>query len=123
MHSCFIFNCEVSEDLFFVPVDVEECETGDACCSQFCINYVGGYECSCKAGFRLHPDGCGCEGKDLILTGSGTRHPRGLFQKCRADALQSERLGKYKKEQGKGREHLALKRHHVPYNTDLMKSN
>uniref|UniRef100_A0A3B3R8R4 EGF-like and EMI domain containing 1 n=1 Tax=Paramormyrops kingsleyae TaxID=1676925 RepID=A0A3B3R8R4_9TELE len=42
-------------------VDFDECETGKACCSHFCKNYPGGYECHCEAGDRLHTDGCNCE--------------------------------------------------------------
>lgn len=60
--------------LFFTLIDLDECEPGDACCSQFCINYLGGYECSCKSGFCLNPDGCVWEGKLLRLSSPGARH-------------------------------------------------
>lgn len=47
----------------FSPSDIDECESGEACCAQFCINYLGGYECSCQEGFQISADGCGCNGK------------------------------------------------------------
>ena len=43
--------------------DSDECASGESCCSHFCRNNPGGYECSCRAGYTLHPDGCGCDGK------------------------------------------------------------
>lgn len=52
------------------PSDVDECEGGDACCAQLCINYSGGYECGCQEGFRISSDGCGCDGKFLLSHGS-----------------------------------------------------
>lgn len=47
--------------------DSDECASGESCCSHFCRNYPGGYECSCRAGYRLNPDGCGCDGKSAGL--------------------------------------------------------
>ncbi|KAM9604693.1 LOW QUALITY PROTEIN: uncharacterized protein ACIGJ3_022385 [Trichechus inunguis] len=46
-------------------IDLDECESGEACCAQLCVNYLGGYECGCKEGFRISPDGCGYDGKFL----------------------------------------------------------
>lgn len=51
------------------PSDFDECESGDACCAQLCINYSGGYECSCQEGFQISLDGCGCDGKFLSSHG------------------------------------------------------
>jgi len=48
--------------------ELDECETGESCCSQFCINHAGGYECACKAGFQPNADGCACDGECLGLT-------------------------------------------------------
>lgn len=45
-----------------VPADVDDCANAP-CCQQACTNSPGGYECSCYAGYRLLPDGCGCEGE------------------------------------------------------------
>lgn len=47
--------------------DSDECVSGESCCSHFCRNYPGGYECSCRAGHGLNPDGCGCDGKSATL--------------------------------------------------------
>lgn len=47
--------------------DSDECAGGQSCCSHFCRNYPGGYECSCRAGHRLNPDGCGCDGKSYQI--------------------------------------------------------
>lgn len=52
------------------PSDFDECESGDACCAQLCINYSGGYECGCQEGFRISSDGCGCDGKLLLSHGA-----------------------------------------------------
>ncbi len=47
---------------FCFVLDLEECEEGTSCCEQDCTNYPGGYECYCRAGYRLNADGCGCDG-------------------------------------------------------------
>ncbi len=49
--------------------DSDECASRESCCRHFCKNYAGGYECSCRAGYRLNPDGCGCDG-EFCLFGS-----------------------------------------------------
>lgn len=49
----------------FRPLDLDERDSGEACCAQLCINYSGGYECSCQEGFQISSDGCGCDGKFL----------------------------------------------------------
>ncbi|XDA71290.1 hypothetical protein R6Z07F_001642 [Ovis aries] len=43
------------------------CDSGEACCAQLCINYSGGYECSCQEGFQISSDGCGCDDVDECL--------------------------------------------------------
>ncbi len=47
--------------------DSDECASRESCCRHFCKNYAGGYECSCRAGYRLNPDGCGCDGEAACL--------------------------------------------------------
>ena len=42
--------------------DINECRDGESCCDQSCSNTPGGYECSCRGGFTLLPDKCGCAG-------------------------------------------------------------
>ena len=37
--------------------DINECEEGISGCSQLCNNTVGGYFCSCMAGYSLLEDG------------------------------------------------------------------
>lgn len=49
--------------MFFSPSDLNECESGEACCAQLCINCLGRYECSCQEDLRITSDGCGCDGK------------------------------------------------------------
>eukprot|EP00070_Physeter_catodon_P019611 XP_023979965.1 EGF-like and EMI domain-containing protein 1 [Physeter catodon] len=34
-------------------IDLDECESGEACRAQLCINYIGVYGCSCQEGFRI----------------------------------------------------------------------
>lgn len=43
------------------PIDVDECQEG--ACRQLCNNTLGGFECGCRAGFKLGPDKRFCEGK------------------------------------------------------------
>uniref|UniRef100_A0A9L0S383 EGF-like domain-containing protein n=1 Tax=Equus caballus TaxID=9796 RepID=A0A9L0S383_HORSE len=45
-------------------IDLDECESGEACCAQLCITFSGGYECSCQKGFGISSDGCGCDALD-----------------------------------------------------------
>lgn len=53
--------------------DSDECVNGESCCSHFCENYPGGYECSCRTGHRLNPDGCDCDGKSVSIRTSRTK--------------------------------------------------
>ena len=43
--------------------DVNECSTNNGGCGDICTNSVGGFECSCQAGFQLGPDQRICSGK------------------------------------------------------------
>jgi len=43
--------------------DINECEEGISGCSQLCNNTVGGYFCSCMAGYSLLEDGRNCIGR------------------------------------------------------------
>ena len=42
--------------------DINECAEGNDRCAQTCTNHNGGYSCSCTSGYRLMPNGRGCEG-------------------------------------------------------------
>lgn len=48
----------------FSPSDLDECESGEACCARLCINYLGSYKCRCQEGV-ISSDGGGCDGKFL----------------------------------------------------------
>ncbi|XP_035771986.1 mannan-binding lectin serine protease 1-like [Neolamprologus brichardi] len=50
----------------YSAVDVDECSERsdeDALCDHFCHNYIGGYYCSCRYGYRLHSDNHTCRGE------------------------------------------------------------
>ncbi len=48
----------------FCTADVDECEeSGGSDCGQLCTNVPGSFTCSCREGFRLHPDGKTCIGE------------------------------------------------------------
>ena len=59
------------------PADVDECETGEACCRQTCYNTPGSYSCGCKAGFILSDNRCDCNDVDECLNRNG-----GCSQRC-----------------------------------------
>ncbi|XP_078785950.1 mannan-binding lectin serine protease 1 isoform X3 [Oryzias latipes] len=46
----------------YSATDVDECsdDTGELPCDHFCHNYIGGYYCSCRYGYRLHFDNHTC---------------------------------------------------------------
>lgn len=54
--------------------DLDECLEESSCCEQDCTNYPGGYECYCRAGYRLNSDGCGCDGTQLLCSLLNLRH-------------------------------------------------
>ncbi|XP_073441174.1 mannan-binding lectin serine protease 2 isoform X2 [Dendrobates tinctorius] len=46
-------------EAFYAAEDIDECEKQDEdteICDHFCHNHIGGYYCSCRAGFKLHTD-------------------------------------------------------------------
>ena len=56
--------------LFFVS-DIDECDLRIDDCVQICTNEVGGYTCSCEAGFTLDTtDNASCIGKFFSLSDS-----------------------------------------------------
>ncbi|KAG7335477.1 hypothetical protein KOW79_000170 [Hemibagrus wyckioides] len=68
--------------LFYTAQDVDECVENTVKCSHFCLNYKGGYSCSCKPGYYLGEDQHECHvdcteqhhGMGL-LTSAGTPGP------------------------------------------------
>ena len=51
----------------FISTDVDECaDTVNPVCEQLCINYNGGYTCSCQAGYRKLGGQCFGESLDYL---------------------------------------------------------
>ena len=53
------------KDLYFVTLDIDECETGADDCEQICLNLEGSFECSCSDGYELDENGRNCTGELL----------------------------------------------------------
>ena len=56
---------EVNFSLTFA--DINECLDRNGGCSQKCLNFDGGYRCSCKAGYVLGHDRKTCSGIDIKM--------------------------------------------------------
>ena len=50
----------------FAAIDVDECLFNNGGCSHFCHNFIGGFYCSCRIGYRLDDDIKSCIGKTNI---------------------------------------------------------
>lgn len=44
----------------YAAIDEDECNDQNGGCDHYCHNYIGGYYCSCKAGYRKQTDGKSC---------------------------------------------------------------
>lgn len=48
--------------------DINECLQSDRICKNGrCINIEGSFQCVCKVGFQLMPDGKNCEGQGRLI--------------------------------------------------------
>ena len=43
--------------------DVNECDYLNGKCTQLCVNFIGGFNCSCLVGYTLAEDGFTCRGE------------------------------------------------------------
>ncbi|XP_027699654.1 mannan-binding lectin serine protease 2 isoform X2 [Vombatus ursinus] len=54
-------------EAFYAAEDIDECQVppgADPICDHYCHNYLGGFYCSCRAGFKLHKDKHTCSAQD-----------------------------------------------------------
>ena len=57
----------------FLYTDVNECNTNNGGCEQYCLNTRGSHYCSCRPGYSLNDAGRECEGMSMVW------HLRGLL--------------------------------------------
>ena len=75
--SAWMDNCSYS---FFTllhdycPLDIDECNNGEALCSQGCQNTPGSYHCTCQSGFQLGANNATCEGTLVVCFRDVTCH-------------------------------------------------
>ncbi|NP_001079120.1 MBL associated serine protease 2 S homeolog precursor [Xenopus laevis] len=50
-------------DAFYSAEDINECKETPESCDHFCHNHLGGFYCTCRAGFTLHSDKKICQAK------------------------------------------------------------
>ena len=43
-------------------IDIDECDLDNGNCQEVCNNTLGSFECDCRTGFTLQPDGRTCRG-------------------------------------------------------------
>jgi hypothetical protein len=48
-------------------VDINECELGGGC-DHKCTNTLGSYQCSCRTGYKLDPNGHLCLGREIWVS-------------------------------------------------------
>ncbi|XP_053307793.1 mannan-binding lectin serine protease 2 isoform X2 [Spea bombifrons] len=64
-------------EAFYAAEDINECEVDPETCDHFCHNYIGGFYCSCRAGFNLHSDKKICI---ALPCPNPVLPPRGIFR-------------------------------------------
>lgn len=53
------------KSLFFLILDLNECNQSPKPCNFICKNTEGSYQCSCPKGYILQEDGRSCKGENL----------------------------------------------------------
>ena len=69
--SCIIYFCTcVYTVSSLCSSDIDECtESDSAVCEQICTNTIGGYDCSCMAGYKLNlTDNSSCDGINFFFS-------------------------------------------------------
>jgi hypothetical protein len=61
------FNIHILINKLHFLIDIDECSKSVDYCHHICLNTIGSYRCSCRAGFYLHLDGKECTGNLLCL--------------------------------------------------------
>ena len=70
LHTDFSNEIEVHGfEAHFTAIDVNECKKNNGGCNHFCHNFLGGFYCSCKIGYRLGNDMKTCIGKKFCKWG------------------------------------------------------
>ena len=54
----------ITDILFFLTLDIDECTIPGIKCTQKCNNFDGGYKCECFSGYKLEADEFTCTGID-----------------------------------------------------------
>lgn len=54
--------CMLTIDYLLMLSDINECSYSRGDCAQLCINFPGGYNCSCLQGYTLQSDKKSCQG-------------------------------------------------------------
>ena len=49
--------------LYYIIIDIDECDDDNGGCDHVCTNTAGSYECSCNSGYSLDLDNKGCSRK------------------------------------------------------------
>lgn len=66
-YSVSVYNVTILQaPLKLVRVDTDECLQNP--CGQVCINFYGGFECSCTEGYLLGPNRMLCNGKEKCVS-------------------------------------------------------
>ena len=53
MHRSVLYDINSNVIVYYIMVDINECDTNNGDCSQNCINTDGSYHCECDDGYYL----------------------------------------------------------------------